>query len=63
MAATQDNTDGMKYVRSIRDSVKRRYAQDYLTWLRAGRKGSAPARGELSPILAKSVGTNLDALG
>jgi hypothetical protein len=63
MATTQDNTDGMKYVRSIKDSVKRRYAREYLDWLRTGRKGSAPSRGELSPILAKSVGSNLDGLG
>ena len=52
----------MGYVKSIRDAVKRRYAADYLVWIRAGRSGAAPSRGALPNALWKSVCTNLDAL-
>lgn len=58
-----DNTEGMKYVRSLRAAVKRRFAADYLDWIRAGRRGSMPGRGALSPILARAVCANLDNLG
>jgi hypothetical protein len=57
------NSDAMKYVRSLKDAVKRRFAVAYLAWIRAGRIGTAPSRGVLSPILAKAVAVNLDALG
>jgi hypothetical protein len=50
------------YVRSLRDAVKRRYAGDYLTWIRAGRIGAAPNRGALSLTDWKNLCTNLDAL-
>jgi hypothetical protein len=58
-----DNTDGMKYVKSLREPVKRRFALNYLTWLRSGRAGAAPIRGVLSLTLWKAVCANLDALG
>lgn len=58
----RDPSPGMNYVRSLKDAVKRRYATDYLLWIRAGRNGSAPSRGLLSPTDCKSVCTNLDAL-
>jgi hypothetical protein len=59
----QDNTDGMKYVKSLKDAVKRRFAGDYLRWLRAGRVGIAPARGALSQTNWRTICTNLDSLG
>jgi hypothetical protein len=62
MSNTQDNTEAMKYVKSLRDAVKRRFAITYLEWIRAGRIGIAPNRGLLSPALAKSVAVNLDSL-
>lgn len=62
MPRGQDNTDAMKYVRSLRDAVKRRFAVTYLDWIRAGRIGSSPGRGVLSPVLARAVATNLDSL-
>lgn len=58
----RDNSDAMGYVKSLRDSVKRRYAAEYLTWIRAGRIGTAPSRGLLSPTLWRAVCSNLDAL-
>jgi len=57
-----DNSDAMKYVKSLKDVVKRRYAANYLTWMRAGRKGESPSKGALSPVLAKAVSQNLDSL-
>jgi hypothetical protein len=57
-----DNTEAGKYVKSLKDAVKRRYAVDYLTWIRGGKKGDIPSRGNLSPILAKAVCLNLDSL-
>ena len=58
-----DNTDGMTYVKSLRDAGKRRYAMAYLDWIRGGKKGGEPSRGLLAPALAKAVCRNLDALG
>jgi hypothetical protein len=57
------NTPGNDYVKSLRDPVKRRYASEYLAWLRAGRVASSPARGALSPTVWKVICANLDALG
>jgi hypothetical protein len=62
MDKEQFNSEAMKYIRSLRDAVKRRFAIAYLEWIRAGRIGSAPGRGALSPVLAKAVSTNLDSL-
>lgn len=62
MGNNQDNSDAMKYIKSLRDAVKRRFAITYLAWIRAGRIGASPARGQLAPALAKSVSTNLDSL-
>jgi len=62
ISSNEDNTEAMKYVKSLRDAVKRRFAAAYLTWIRAGRIGSMPGRGQLSPVLARAVSTNLDAL-
>lgn len=63
MGTPQDNSDGMKYVKSIKDAVRRRFAMTYLEWIRAGRVGSMPSRGALSNARAKSLTMNLDALG
>ena len=57
-----DNTDAMKYVRSLKDAVKRRFAVAYLDWIILGRSGAMPSRGQLSPVLARAVCINLDAL-
>ena len=52
-----------QYVRSLRDAVKRRFAVEYLAWIRAGRIiASTPPRGALSATLARVVCTNLDEL-
>jgi hypothetical protein len=60
--SNQDNSDAMKYVKSLRDAVKRRFAATYLDWIRTGRVGTMPGRGALSPILARAVVSNIDAL-
>ena len=62
MSKPEERPESAKYVRSIKDAVKRRYAKNYLAWLVAGKSGDMPARGALSSILAKAVSTNLDAL-
>lgn len=58
----QDNTEAMKYVRSLRDGLKRGFATDYLDWIRGGKRGDMPSRGKLPTALAKAVCLNLDAL-
>jgi hypothetical protein len=58
----RDNSKAMDYVKSLRDPVKRRYANDYLGWLRAGKLGSAPERAALSMTQWKLIVTNVDAL-
>ena len=63
MSIEQDNSEAMKYVKSLKDSVKRRFAGEYLVWIRAGRNASMPSRGALSASIARSVCLNLDALG
>jgi len=62
MNQENQNSDATKYVRSLKDAVKRRFAVSYLTWIRAGRVGTAPGRGILSPVLAKAVVVNLEAM-
>ena len=57
-----DNTDAMKYVKSLKDALKRRFAMQYLEWIRAGRKGDMPNRGALPPAIAQAVCLNLEAL-
>ncbi|RYG28833.1 hypothetical protein EON81_27810 [bacterium] len=58
-----DNSEGMAYVRSLRDPVKRRFGAEYLAWIRSGKTGAAPSRANLSPTLGRAVQTNLDSLG
>jgi len=58
----RENSTAVEYVKSLRDPVKRRFASDYLIWIRAGRQGVAPSRGALSPTLWKAVCSNLDGL-
>ncbi len=58
----RENSLVMDYVLSLRHPVKRRYGMEYMTWVRAGRTGSAPSRGRLSPTLARVVCINVDAL-
>lgn len=62
MSNAHDNTEAGQYVKSLKDTVKRKFAGSYLEWIRGGRLGIAPARGTLSPVLAKAVVANLDAL-
>ena len=62
MSNNIDNTEAMKYVRTLKDAVKRRFAVTYLEWIRAGRVGTSPGRGVLSPVMARVVAVNLDAL-
>ena len=62
MSNEQENTEAMKYIRSLKNAVKRRYAVTYNDWILAGRIGGIPSRGTLSPTIAKSVCTNLDSL-
>jgi hypothetical protein len=62
MSNPYDHSDATLYVRSLKDSVKRRFAGEYLAWLEGGRTGSMPGRGALSPAMAKAVVSNLDAL-
>ncbi|MEQ1823409.1 MAG: hypothetical protein ABL949_12945 [Fimbriimonadaceae bacterium] len=52
----------MKYVKSLKEPVKRRFAVDYLDWLRNGKKGDQPARGALASGIASAVCLNIDAL-
>lgn len=59
---SNDQSDAMKYVRSLGDAVKRRFANDYLRWIRAGRVDAAPGRGALGAAAAKAVTANLDGL-
>ena len=58
----EESTEAMKYVRSLKDPVKRRYANEYLSWVHAGRVGLAPNRGAVSNTDAKTVSSNLDSL-
>jgi hypothetical protein len=62
MSNTPENAEANKYIRSLKDAVKRRFAVSYLAWIRGGRKGDVPTRGTLAPALAKAVCLNLDAL-
>jgi hypothetical protein len=62
MSPQPEQSEATKYVRSIKDSVKRRFAGAYLEWLVGGKAGAMPARGALSPTLAKAICSNLDAL-
>lgn len=62
MSKEFDNSEAMKYVRSLKDAPKRRFAVNYLSWLRTGRVGGVPSRGTLSPVLARAVAINLDSL-
>jgi hypothetical protein len=57
-----DNSKGMTYVKSLRDAVKRRYAFEYLSWIRLGRLGGPPHRGAMSLTEWRSVCVNLDAI-
>lgn len=62
MANEQNNTEVDKYIKSLKDAVKRRFAGAYLDWIRAGRVGSMPSRGALSPARVKALCLNIDAL-
>ena len=58
----RDNSKAMDYVKSLKDAVKRRFAGDYLKWIRSGRVGTAPARGALSQTNWRTICTNIDSL-
>ena len=58
----EQDTDATRYVKTLRDAVKRRFANEYLTWIKTGRTGAAPARGALSPTNWNTVRTNIEAL-
>jgi hypothetical protein len=59
----QDNSEAMAYVKSLKIALKRRFAGEYLTWMRGGRIGTAPSRGTLSYTVWRNICTNLDGLG
>ena len=58
----KDNSKAMDYIRSLRDPVKKRFGTNYLNWIRAGRNGAPPNRGNLSPTFSKTIIVNLDSL-
>jgi hypothetical protein len=58
----RDNSPGMNYVKSLKNAVKRRFAGEYLIWIRAGRMGLPPNRGALSQTNWRTICTNLDTL-
>jgi len=62
MSYSQDDTASDKYIKSLRDPVKRRFAVSYMGWIQAGRVGNMPSRGALAPALARAVCANLDEL-
>lgn len=62
MGNEHNDTEAVAYVKSLKDSVKRRFASNYLEWILGGKTGPSPSRGPLSPALAKAVCINLDAL-
>jgi len=62
MSSNQDNSEAMKYIKSLKDAVKRRFATSYLEWVRGGRIGSMPSRGALSAARVKALCLNIDAL-
>ena len=53
MSSPHEITDAAKYVRSLKDAVKRRYAGEYLLWIQAGRTGASPGHGHV-PRLGES---------
>jgi hypothetical protein len=59
---SSEKSEAMTYVNSLRDAVKRRFAHQYLQWIRGGRTGASPSRGSLGSTPAKTVMANLDAL-
>jgi len=60
--SNQDNSDAMAYVKSLKIALKRRFAGEYLVWIRGGRTGAAPVRGALSHTVWRTICTNLDGL-
>jgi len=58
----QDNSDAMAYVKSLKMALKKRFAGEYLLWIRSGRSGAAPVRGALSHTDWRRICTNLDGL-
>lgn len=61
-AIEQETTPATEYVESLRDPLKRRFAQNYLNWIVGGRTGSIPSRGTLEHSVVKNVCANLDSL-
>jgi hypothetical protein len=47
------------YIRSIRNSLKRQYAEAFARYLANGGKGPEPVRGELSYMAAQAVRLHL----
>ena len=52
-----------KYVKSIRDPARRKFAPEYVSWVQAGRLGMVPERGRLSIDAAKLLVINIEAIG
>jgi hypothetical protein len=48
-----------RYVRSIRNMLKRDYARAYIAWVRDGGRGAEPSWGELSFMAAQAVRLNV----
>ncbi len=53
----------MKFVRTIRDPARRKFAHDYAEWLGAGRVGIVPDRGRLSTDAARLMVLQIEAIG
>jgi hypothetical protein len=56
------DSPAQKYIRSIKDPVKKRYAQAHLDWVAAGKVGAPVARGALSAHVAEVLRLNLESL-
>ena len=51
-----------KYIRMIRNEVKKEYAHRYFQWTLKGRIGDAPKEGRLSYMAQQAVRMQIDAL-
>ena len=52
-----------KYVKSLRDPARRKFAHEYVAWIQAGKLGMVPERGRLSIEAAKLLVINIEAIG
>lgn len=52
-----------KFVRSIRDPSRRKFAHEYIDWLAQGKCGALPDRGRLSAEAASLLVISIEAIG